>query len=111
MVNGRHDCHLAWNLQRLLRTAATNAARFKTNTTGEDMTFSVCLASNEKPRLPARPDADVEKTSNYFSEFCQGISFGVGLLLAIVIAYWVITAAAGGLPNLQWFQMHWLSVR
>ncbi|MGI9475665.1 MAG: hypothetical protein ACR2PI_03100 [Hyphomicrobiaceae bacterium] len=74
------------------------------------MTFSVRLASNEKPRLSARADAGDVKTSNHLHEFCQGISFGVGMLIVLVVAFWAISAAAGSMPSLQWLQTQWLSL-
>ena len=76
------------------------------------MTFSVRLASNEKPRLAARADAGKQhEAPNHLREFCQGISFGLGLLVAMAVAFWIISAVAGGFPSLQSLQSYWFALR
>jgi len=74
-----------------------------------EMPFYVRLASNEKPRLSAPTAISEPQGSNNLREFCQGISFGVGLFLALIVAFWLISAATGNLPTLQSLQTYWLA--
>ena len=73
------------------------------------MPFYVRLASNEKPRLAARTASKEPLVSNNLREFSEGISFGLGLLVALFAAYWIIAAHVAGFPDLQSLQNYWFA--
>lgn len=75
------------------------------------MPFYVRLASNEKPRLAARTASKDLAVTNNLREFCQGISFGLGLFVALFAAYWIVATHGTSLPDPQsllnyWFAFH-----
>ena len=73
------------------------------------MPFYVRLASNEKPRLSERTASNEMLASSYLDEVCQGISFGLGLLMAVSAAYWIIATHVASFPDLQSLQNYWFA--
>ncbi len=73
------------------------------------MPFYVRLASDEKPRRAARTASKELVVTNNLSEFCQGMSFGLGLFVALFAAYWIVATHGASLPDLQSLENYWLA--
>ena len=73
------------------------------------MPFYVRLASNEKPRRSERTAWKEQLVSSSLREFCQGISFGLALLVVLFATYWIIATHVASFPDLQSLQNYWFA--
>ena len=65
------------------------------------MPFNVRLAHHDRPRPPLHAVAGQKPTaSSHVREFVQGISFGLGLVVVMSVAYWFVGMQIAGLPFL-----------
>ena len=61
------------------------------------MPFNLRFASSDKRRL-SQHAVKAKVAPQALREFCLGVSFGLGLIAALIATYWLIVTYGGGLP-------------